>query len=84
MFWIIISIRARFWIPSVLIQLCYDNVTIMLRYSLGEIGGKGSNNFGDMQMKFGQFLGGMGLFTKIITEMAKIVLLTCNCRGWGF
>ena len=30
-FWIIISIRARFWIPSVLIRLCYDNVTIMLR-----------------------------------------------------
>ena len=35
-------------------------------------------------MKFGQFLGGMGLFTKIITEMAKIVLLTCNYRGGGF
>ena len=34
-------------------------------------------------MKFGQFSGGIGLFTKIITEMAKIVLLTCNCRG-GF
>ena len=30
-FWIIISIRARFGIPSVLIRLCYDNVTIMFR-----------------------------------------------------
>ena len=32
-------------------------------------------------MKFGQFSGGIGLLTKIITEMAIIVLLTCNCRG---
>lgn len=35
-------------------------------------------------MKFGQFSGGMGLFTKIITEMVKIILLTCNCRGGLF